>query len=185
MSTGQPPAGQQRPRLTTRGAFVLAALLLTVGPTLSFGLGIPVNLVNRYVVSLASGVGLDQWGANGYFFWSNLLLSPVSMVLGLPFYGWWADTHLAHVAGWIACAVILLATSHRGFRVRDAAVIAAGAVLAFPLLIEADSPALTWGYPDAVFMAVPAAGAAAICATVVRGLGASGLRRRIAWGWLT
>ena len=160
------------------------AVFLTVGPTVSFGLGIPLNEVSRYIVGLALGVGRLNPDASGDFFWTNLLISPVAMIVGLPFYGFWAETHLLHVAGWITCVVVLIATSRRGLRVRDAAAIAAGAVLAFPFLVDPDSPLLTWSYPDAVFMALSAAGGAAVCATIVRGIGANGLRRRIALKWL-
>ncbi len=184
MSASQLPAGRNCPRLTTEGALVLATVFLTVGPTVSFALGIPVNLVGGYVVSLSYGVGLDRWGANGHDFWANLLMSPLTIVFGLPFYAYWAETHLLHVAGWISCAVIMVATSRRGLRVRDTALIAAGAVLAFPFLVGADSPLLTWNYPDAMFMALPAAGSAALCVLLVRGFGEAGLRRHIAAGWL-
>lgn len=174
---------QRRPRLTLRGATILVLLLLTIGPAVSFGIGIPLDLLTG-IANHVSGQSLAPSYSLAVSLWmlvSNLL---VWMVIGLPVYGWWADTHLWHVAGWVACCVILVASSRRGIHVRDAALIAASAVLAFPLLVDTDSPHLTWAYPDAIFMAVAAACGAALCTIIVRGRSRAGMRKRMRWGWL-
>ncbi|WP_237479993.1 hypothetical protein [Lichenibacterium dinghuense] len=91
---------------------------------------------------------------------------------------------LDHAAGPRAASARPGARPRRGLRVGDAALIAAAAVLVFPTLVAGDSPHLTWGYPDAWYMALAAAGGAALCTAFVRGFGEGGARRRVAWGWL-
>ena len=182
--TALPLGTRERPRLTLRGIVALVTTYLVIGPTSAFGIGLPLGLLNDLALrALVGGVHGPQH-LTVLEALETVLEACAAIVVGLPFYGPWADLSLWHVAAWIAAGVILVATSRRGLRIGDAALIAAAAVLVFPALVDHDGPHLTWSYPDAGYMALAAAGGAALCTAFVRGFGEGGVRKRIAWGWL-